>query len=243
MWQDFFATFREDEKNFEWKQFRQEAKGVQLALDDLGDQLPDAFLCRQIIFLLKRFISERNNNRDDRFQELHHQCSSLQADLESQKMTSSWMSDEMSRSRSMILQSLQGRDTYIHQNEERTLTELISKALGEHTPTQVPIATPGKRRRSTDGESGHYRIAAELMQSDSTQDSSELALVRSALTQLLNEGITVAKLRRILEDEALARSLVELVDTYRRQRSILKRVGLLHSSDSKDSSRLAVPNL
>lgn len=236
LWADFFACFREDERDFELAQFREQAAAIQTVLDQQGeDGIPDLVTCRQMLYLLARFVGQRFGHWDARLDQLLAEHRDQAAQINAIKLSTSWQSDELDYCRGIIASALKSRDSFIGENKDGTpllVSELLCQLLAI---SKAPPRPQAFRRRGTTkedattgepGAEGGKAVTAQEGKAEGPAEG-EWAVVRRTLRDLLDGKATVAKLNRLLEDEELAQRLSGMTAQNRQYRTILSRIGLL----------------
>jgi hypothetical protein len=223
-WDAYIAAARDDERAHELAEQQQAAQPVAAALAALppGVQPARADLLA-LLDLVLRSHAERDTARSERLDALIAELRGAKRELHLNQLATAWQGDELARSRALVANALQGRLVYIPAKADGTpplLSELIAALLGVAAPPPRPEAHGGQRQPGEADPPASPPLARR-------EGESELELVRRVLAAALDGQATAAKVRRAIDDEALANRLVELVEEHRMYRAILQRVGVL----------------
>ena len=223
MWTAMANGFREDEKTVEGAIFAEHTAAVRNELAALPDgQLPDLALQRRMAEALTAAVADRARDLHARIDDLDATIRTRDRDLQIQQLAGSWMTDEMARCRSMLMQALQGREAIVPANGPDgagpLLTELLSLVLNIAAPPPQPVASQGRRNET-----------AETIKpkEPATQPVGERAIIAQVLREVLDGTAQAPRLARALEDQQLARQLAELFHEHQSYKAILKRLGIL----------------
>lgn len=234
LWERFFLSFREDERNFERQRFEEAAAAVQDELDLLQPgEAPAPTLVRRMLHLLDRFGAERFASWNDRLEQLLLDHRQMQAELQSIKLASAWQVDELARCRQLIENALRTRCVTVVNKADGaplTLSELICLLLGVSAPPERPPMR-SRIRSTTAGDSDQEPAPAQPLGDPSPPQGvqalgPEAARAR-ALTALVEGRATLARLHEALGNLPLAKRLLTLSAEHRRYEAVLGRVGLL----------------
>lgn len=236
LWAAFFAGFREDERAFELARFEEEAAAVQERLDALGgEEQPDLTTCRQMLYLLAGFLRERSAAWDRRLNAVLAEACEAKRELNVVQLSTSWQADELDYCRELLTRSIRQRDVHVPRSPDGApplVSELVCLLLGITRAPPRPRSHRGRVPGSAPEAPAIEPFAGEPTPpaGAAAADRRDAAEVRRALTETLDGGPTLGRLVRLLDDEALARRLCELVEEHRRHRDILSRIGLLPPS-------------
>lgn len=235
VWQQVVASFRDDERAHEEREFRSAAAGVEPALAALPtDRAPDLSLCRRLLGVLVLEMPERLAALHERIDLLVDTCRNNDKELNVLKLASSWQTDEMERCRSMIVEGLRGRESVLPMvgpdGVQPMLSELLSALLHVKRPPPTAQAHQGRRqsRQAADPADVHSTTTP------AATAASEGAVVARILRETLDGTSSVGRLARVLEDSELAQRLADQAADNRRYRTLLVRIGLLPRQDGDD---------
>ncbi|MFW5844979.1 MAG: hypothetical protein ACOCXJ_02005 [Planctomycetota bacterium] len=238
-WADFFAHFREDERDFELARFEQEAEQVQQILDQLEpEERPDLVTCRQMLFLLNRLGRERFQTWDQRLDVLLAQNRDLEQQLNAIQLSTSWQTDEMTYCRGIITDAMKRRDSFVpagSDGEPVLVSQLLCALLNITKAPPRPEASRGRRltARADVQEPPPPAPDAQTDFEPVEQVDAQVATIQRTLRDLLRGQATRAKLNRVLGDRELAAELHSLVSSVRQYRTILAQLGLLSHAEGR----------
>ncbi len=109
-WAEFFARFRDDEREFELPHYLEAGAAVAQRLAQLGPGVqPDLVTARQMLENLLRFEENRFRDFTERVDELMTRCQQLRAQLEVSELSKSWQEDELLSCRALVEAELKRR--------------------------------------------------------------------------------------------------------------------------------------
>ena len=225
LWNVVSTSFREDERSVEGAQFLQRHAGLSAELAALtAGQLPDLGLQRRLAVALVPVVDERTRDLHARIDDLDATIRTRDRDLQIQQLAGSWMTDEMGRSRAMLMQALQGREAVIPANGPDgtgpLLSQLLALVLNIAAPPPPPVASQGRR-----SETGQQEVIKPTTRE--AEPVGERAIIAQVLREVLDGTAQAPRLARALEDQQLARRLADLFHEHQSYKAILKRLGIL----------------
>ena len=227
LWTTISHGFREDERSVEGAQFLEHTAGLATELTALpAGQLPDLSLQRRLLEALVPVAGERTRDLHARIDDLDATIRTRDRDLQIQQLAGSWMTDEMSRSRGVLMQALQGREVVVPAHGPDgtgpLLSELLALVLNIAAPPPPPVASLGRRTENREAEAVKPKEPA-------AHPVGERAIIAQVLREVLDGTAQAPRLARALEDQELARRLADLFHEHQSYQAILQRLGILQA--------------
>jgi hypothetical protein len=179
-------------------------------------------------------LVERIQGLHERMDDLLDSHRSKDRELSTLKLSSSWLSDEMERCRSMIEQALRGREAMMPKpgpdGMKPLISDLLAVLLDVQKPTPPTQVHEGRRRDRTAADVVEpQRQQAATQAVPVTGPTDDLASLRRVLHEVLAGEASSGKLNRALggSDLDLAKRLADLAAEHRTYRLTLRRIGLL----------------
>jgi hypothetical protein len=139
-WAEFFARFRDDEREFELPHYLEAGAAVAQRLGQLGPGVqPDLVTSRQMLENLLRFEENRFRDFTERVDELMTRCQQLRAQLEVSELSKSWQEDELLSCRALVEAELKrrGLDQVAGEHGQPPSIAALLRQLGD-----VPLPAP-----------------------------------------------------------------------------------------------------